>query len=177
MRSLTIRAPSSTTFRSNWLALGISDWMARTRLFLITQVFGDLCGSTSLSSITYCSDSVTSVRQFRRPSSVIVGHKCTIEGRVPEESKVQKIRDWPECQNVSQVRGFLGTCGVLRMFIKDFSKITRPLINLTRKDVTFEFGPDQKFAMQRLKDAVMTSAALHRIDYESGREVILAVDT
>jgi hypothetical protein len=31
--------------------------------------------------------------------------------------------------------------------------------------------------MQRLKDAVMTSSALCRIDYESGREVILAVDT
>src|ERR1700710_566282 len=111
------------------------------------------------------------------PSAVIVGHKCTIEGCVPEESKVQKIRDWPECQTVSQVRGFLGTCGVLHMFIKDFSKIARPLINLTRKDVTFEFSPDQKYAMQRLKDAVMTSTALRRLDYESGREVILAVDT
>ena len=111
------------------------------------------------------------------PSAVIVGHKCTIDGRVPEESKVQKVRDWPECQNISQVRGFLGTCGVLRMFIKDFSKIARPLINLTRKDVPFEFGTDQQVAMQRLKDAVMNSPALRRIDYESGREVILAVDT
>ncbi|KAJ8594371.1 hypothetical protein M405DRAFT_693057, partial [Rhizopogon salebrosus TDB-379] len=37
------------------------------------------------------------------PTAVIVGHKCTIEGRVPKESKVQKIRDWPECQNISQV--------------------------------------------------------------------------
>jgi hypothetical protein len=111
------------------------------------------------------------------PSAVIVGHKCTIEGRVPEESKVQKIRDWPKCQNISQVRGFLGTCGVLHMFIKDFSKIARPLINLTRKDVPFEFGADQQLAMQRLKDAVMTSSTLRHIDYESGREVILTVDT
>jgi hypothetical protein len=37
------------------------------------------------------------------PSTVIVGHKCTIKGQVPEESKVQKIRDWPKCQNISQV--------------------------------------------------------------------------
>src|SRR6201747_2368209 len=111
------------------------------------------------------------------PSAIILGYKCMLDGRVPEESKTQKIRDWPEPKNATQVRSFLGTCGVLRMFIKDFSKITRPLINLTRKDVTFEFGPDQKFAMQRLKDAVMTSTALRRLDYESGREVILAVDT
>jgi hypothetical protein len=63
------------------------------------------------------------------------------------------------------------------MFIKDFSKIAQPLINLTRKDVPFEFGADQQLAMQHLKDAVMTSSALRHIDYESGREVILAVDT
>ncbi|KIJ08580.1 hypothetical protein PAXINDRAFT_39566, partial [Paxillus involutus ATCC 200175] len=25
----------------------------------------------------------------------IVGHKCTLEGRIPHEDKVQKIRDWP----------------------------------------------------------------------------------
>ncbi|KAF8548033.1 hypothetical protein OG21DRAFT_1375199, partial [Imleria badia] len=29
------------------------------------------------------------------PDATIVGHKCTFEGRVPHELKVQKIRDWP----------------------------------------------------------------------------------
>jgi len=65
------------------------------------------------------------------PTATIVGHKCMFEGHVPEESKVQKIRDWPEPTNHTQVRGFLGTCGVLHIFIRDFSCIARPLINLT----------------------------------------------
>ena len=30
-------------------------------------------------------------------SAVIVGHKCTYEGRMPDESRVQKIVDWPIC--------------------------------------------------------------------------------
>jgi transposase InsO family protein len=111
------------------------------------------------------------------PTAVILGFKCTIDGRVPEESKTQKIQDWPECKTVTQVRGFLGTCGVLRIFIKDFSRIARPLIKLTKKDEPFEFGPEQQEAMQRLKDAVINSPALRRIDYECGREIILAVDT
>ena len=38
--------------------------------------------------------------------TTIVGHKCTSEGRVPHEAKIQKIRDWPECENLMQVRGF-----------------------------------------------------------------------
>ena len=30
-------------------------------------------------------------------TAVIVGHKCTIEGRLPDETRVQKIVDWPIC--------------------------------------------------------------------------------
>jgi len=90
---------------------------------------------------------------------------------------MQKIRDWPECKTVMQVRGFLGTCGVLRIFIKDFSHIARPLIKLTKKNEPFVFGPEQQESMQRLKDAVINSPALCCLDYECGREIILAVDT
>jgi len=111
------------------------------------------------------------------PTATIIGHKCTFEGCVPEESKVQKIHDWPEPTNHMQVRGFLGTCGVLHIFIHNFSHIACPLINLTKKDVPFIFGTEQREAMQILKDAVLSSPALKRLDYMSKREVILAVDT
>jgi hypothetical protein len=90
------------------------------------------------------------------PTATIVGHKCMFEGCVPEESKVQKICDWPEPTNHTQVRGFLGTCSVLRIFICDFSRIARPLINLTKKDVPFVFGAEQREAMQILKDTVLS---------------------
>jgi hypothetical protein len=111
------------------------------------------------------------------PTTTIVGHKCMFEGRVPKESKVQKICNWPEPTNHTQVHGFLGTCGVLRIFIRDFSRIARPLINLTKKDVPFVFGTEQCEAMQILKDTVLSSPVLKRLDYASEHEVILAVDT
>ena len=37
------------------------------------------------------------------PSAVIVGHKCTFEGRVPKEGRVQKIRDWLPCKSLTEV--------------------------------------------------------------------------
>jgi hypothetical protein len=111
------------------------------------------------------------------PTATIVGHKCTFEGCMPEESKVQKIHDWPEPTNHMQVCGFLGTCGVLRIFIHDFSHIVRPLINLMKKDMPFIFGTEQCKAMQILKDMVLSSPALKRLDYASERKVILAVNT
>ena len=70
--------------------------------------------------------------------ATIVSHKCTSEGWVPHEAKIQKIRDWPECENLMQVREFLGTCRVLRIFIQNFAAITRLLVGLTRKGITFQ---------------------------------------
>jgi hypothetical protein len=110
-------------------------------------------------------------------SAIIVGHKCTYDGRVPEESRVQKILDWPTCTNVSEVRGFLGTLGTIRVFIKDFAIHAKPLINLTRKDVEYEFGIDELAAMEKLKILTRSCTAIKAIDYHSTNEVILAVDS
>ena len=49
--------------------------------------------------------------------ATIVSHKCTFEGRVLHEAKIQKIREWLECENLTQVHRFLGSCGVLWIFI------------------------------------------------------------
>ena len=44
--------------------------------------------------------------------TTIVGHKCTFKCQVPHDTKIQKIRNWPECENLISVHGFLGTCGI-----------------------------------------------------------------
>ena len=61
--------------------------------------------------------------QLGKSVGEIVSHKCTFDSRVPEDQKVQKIKDWPACTTVMEVRGFLGTSGVLRIFIKGYSMI------------------------------------------------------
>jgi hypothetical protein len=111
------------------------------------------------------------------PTAIIIRHKCTFEGCIPEDSKVQKIHDWPECRTVTQVHSFLGTCGVLCIFIRNFLKIAHLLINLTCKNVAFELGEEQQVAMQTLKDVILESPALCAIDYKCGHEVILVVNT
>ena len=111
------------------------------------------------------------------PETLVVGHLCCYEGRKPDQSYVQKIKDWPACRNVSEIRSFLGTCGVLRIFIKDYAKLSRRLVNLTRKDAEWIFGEEEIETMNTMKKAVIDSPALRAIDYECGRPVILAVDS
>lgn len=110
-------------------------------------------------------------------TAVIVGHKCTMEGRLPDESRVQKIVDWPICKNLTEVRGFLGMLGTIRIFIKDFASLAKPLVNLTRKDVEFEFGEEQLMTMEKLKLCAQKCEAIKAISYQSDLEVTLAVDS
>jgi Integrase zinc binding domain/RNase H-like domain found in reverse transcriptase len=107
----------------------------------------------------------------------VVGHRCTMEGRKPETDRVGVIDRWPACNNISEVRMFLGTIGVCRVFIKDFAKLAGPLNQLLRKDIPFEWGPEQEKSMVDLKEALKNAVPLGNIDYESNGTVVLAVDT
>jgi hypothetical protein len=111
------------------------------------------------------------------PSIELVGHHCSYEGRIPDQSWIKVILDWPACASITDVRSFLGTCGVMRVFIKDFARIARPLVRLTQKDTPFEWGAAQQDAMDVLKQAFATSRALRPIDYQCGRTVFLSVDS
>src|SRR5882724_8880969 len=108
---------------------------------------------------------------------VAVSHKCTYGGRYPEDQKVQKILDWPDCTSLTEVRGFLGVCGIVRIWVKNFAKQARPLVVPTKKDVVFVWGSKQKEAMEDLKQAIVTAPCLRLIDYHCDRMVILAIDS
>ena len=112
-----------------------------------------------------------------RATAKALGHTCTYEGRSPEEEKKSVILDWGQCRDVTDVRKFLGTAGVLRMFVRSYSIVARPLINLTKKFAEFLWGPEQQRAMLAIKEAIREAPCLAPIDYASDEEVILGVDS
>jgi hypothetical protein len=111
------------------------------------------------------------------PEVIILGHKCNYEGRVPDDSKIARIRDWPPCKNLTDVRAFLGTTGFMRIWIKNYSALARPLVNLTRKGQPFLWTEEHDHAMKTLKDAVIHSPALISIDYSSERPIYVGIDS
>jgi hypothetical protein len=126
----------------------------------------------------YCGGTFSGPKLFLCvPEIFVLGHRCTPEGRLPDESRVSTIRKWGPCQSLSEVHAFLGTVGVVRIFIKNFSLCAHPLIKLTQQDEPFIFGPEQIQAQDDLKTTLLKSPALRAIDYTSSAPVILAIDT
>ncbi|TFY61408.1 hypothetical protein EVJ58_g4516 [Rhodofomes roseus] len=100
------------------------------------------------------------------PKVQIVGSVVSAEGWEPEHGLVNKVLKWPYCETVSEVRGFLGTAGVGRRWIKNFSLIAKPLSALCRvTDVLFEFGEKEQQAMDELKAMITRAPVLRKIDY------------
>jgi len=54
---------------------------------------------------------------------MIIGQRCTPEGRLPDNEKSPKILNWPELTTTKEARGFMGLCGTVRIWIKIYSHL------------------------------------------------------
>ena len=59
-----------------------------------------------------------------------LGHIVSSEGIATDPEKIRCVKDWPVPQTLEQLQSFLGFVGYYRRFIKDFSKISRPLYDM-----------------------------------------------
>lgn len=82
---------------------------------------------------------------------IILGHIIFEKGISVDPSKIVVIStlSYPSC--ICEIHSLLGHVGFCRRFIKDFSKITLPLSNLLKNDVTFDFDDKCKSAFDSLK--------------------------
>ena len=74
---------------------------------------------------------------------IFLGHVISSKGIEVDKAKVELISKLPSPTNVKAVRQFLGHAGFYIRFIKDFSKIAKPLYELLVKDTKFVW--DERF--------------------------------
>ncbi|KAI5356475.1 hypothetical protein L3X38_009371 [Prunus dulcis] len=90
---------------------------------------------------------------------IVLGHSISSKGIEVDKAKIDVIAKLPPPTSVKGVRSFLGHAGFYRRFIKDFSKISRPLCTLLAKDTPFNFDKACLEAFNKLK-ALLTSAPI-----------------
>ena len=76
---------------------------------------------------------------FLVKQGIVLGHEISSKGIDVDKSKVVVIAKLPEPKCLKDIRSFLRHAGFYIRFIKEFSKIARPLTNLLGKDVPFHF--------------------------------------
>jgi hypothetical protein len=64
---------------------------------------------------------------------IVLGHKISERGIEVDRAKVEAIEKMPYPRDVKGIRSILGHASFYRRFIKDFSKISKPLTNLLQK--------------------------------------------
>jgi hypothetical protein len=82
-----------------------------------------------------------------------------------DPSKVQDVLSWNAPTSVGNIQSFLGFAGYYRRFIEGFSKISKPMTELLKKDKKFEWTPTSEASFQELKQ-LTTAPKLVMLDME-----------
>lgn len=112
--------------------------------------------------------------EFLQKEVAFLGHIVTPEGVKPNPEKIKVIQNWPLPKNEKELKGFLGTMGYYRKFIKDFAKIAKPLTQQLRKGEKITHTPEFVSAFTRCKNILTSSHVLQRPDFT--KKFVLTTD-
>nr|GEX14973.1 hypothetical protein [Tanacetum cinerariifolium] len=104
--------------------------------------------------------------------SIYRGHKISKEGIEVDKAKVDVITKLLHPTTVKGIRSFLGHAGFYRRFIKDFSKIARPMTRLLKKDTSFIFSKGCVEAFKTLKRKLTEAPSLIALDWDMPFELM-----
>jgi hypothetical protein len=79
--------------------------------------------------------------------------------------------NWKPPTTVRQIRCFLGLAGYYRRFIPDFSRIAKPMIELLKKGVKYEWSQKCEDAFDTLRQHLTTAPVLAHPDSTKPFEV------
>jgi len=82
---------------------------------------------------------------------IVLGHIISSEGIEVDKAKVDLNANLPLLTCVKDIRYFLGHASFYWRFIKDFSRVTKPLSSLLAKDTPFYFSKEYELAFTKLK--------------------------
>jgi hypothetical protein len=94
---------------------------------------------------------------FMVKQGIVLGHVVSHKGIEVDKAKVDLISNLPPPRTVKEIPSFLGHDEFYRRFIKDFSKIERPLYNLLAKDAPFDFNEECHASFESLKKALTST--------------------
>jgi hypothetical protein len=109
---------------------------------------------------------------FMVKQCIVLGHVISKRGIEVDKAKVETVEQLPPPTDVKSLRSFLGHAEFYRRFIKDFSKITKPLTHLLQKDEAFDFDEKCLAAFRTLKSALVNAPIIQPPDWSQPFEIM-----
>ena len=113
--------------------------------------------------------------KFFVQETTFLGLVVSTEGLKMDPQKIEVIAQWPIPMKLVEVQSFIGFCNFYRRFIKEFSKIVRPLTRLAQKDTPFEWNEACQIAFDTLKKRMTEAPVLRHFD--QSRKLYLEADS
>ncbi|KAK8578727.1 hypothetical protein V6N12_069071 [Hibiscus sabdariffa] len=109
---------------------------------------------------------------FMATEGTVLGHKISSKGIEVDKAKVEVIEKLPPPATVKGIRSFLGHAGFYWRFIKDFSRISKPLCSLLQQNQPFVFDEDCQSAFKELKKRLISTPIVIPPDWTSPFELM-----
>ncbi|KAL9808815.1 putative nucleotidyltransferase, Ribonuclease H [Arabidopsis thaliana] len=109
---------------------------------------------------------------FMVKEGIVLGHKISEKGIEVDKGKIEVMMQLQPPKMVKDKRSFLGHVGFYRRFIKDFSKIARPLTRLLCKETEFEFDEDCLKSFHTIKDALVSAPVVRAPNWDYQFEIM-----
>lgn len=96
------------------------------------------------------------------------------DGLRMDPKKIEAVQEWKTPRSIRDVQSFVGFANFYRRFIRDFSAVIRPMMELTRKDTPFIWSSACSIVFQQLKEAFVTASIL--IKFDPDKQIVVECD-
>ena len=103
---------------------------------------------------------------FMVQEGIVLGHQISARGIEVDKAKIEAIEKLPPPSLVKGIRSFLGHAEFYRWFIKDFSRIAKPLSSLLVQGTPFDFHEQCVQAFSILKDRLVSAPIVVAPDWD-----------
>jgi hypothetical protein len=102
--------------------------------------------------------------EFWLTEVAFLGYVISTRGVSVDPGKVKDVLNWMPPTTASEIQSFLGLGGNYRQFIKDFSKIAKPMTKLLEKNKTFEWTGECQASFEELRKHLTSAPVLDQPD-------------
>ena len=112
---------------------------------------------------------------FHQKEDEFLGYIVKTSGVTMSDRKVKSVQNWAHPRSVKEVQIFIGLANFYRRFIKDFSKVCKPITEtLKGNPKDFHWGREPKEGLEELKKRLTTAPILSH--FYQGRKTGVSTD-